>query len=652
MNSILLLALLSSLVLLTACGGGDSSEPEPDQPKFTTQIENLSLDIELVRGQESKVVFECEHCIKEDAIYLWVVDEAEVSTTRSFIPDFEHLDKRVFVTVLVPSIDGILSDEAVIDYEIVSRKTQIDTLELSGIHTPKSNTEAAFTCQNCMKETLSIQWLIDDVLVSDGMSFTPSLENFDKKITVKAQIDSVDKIPSEVISKDFIKPTPLSGYISGSEALVLMSNGELVFDGNSQNNRPNEQNNNFVYAFYEDGLQGTVLAEDSDGNYFEYGGRYLADSTQLESGFADVSHKISNVEQYWHDFFGRHVLTSDGRVITWNNTLDDSGTFEFSKTQLSQPELVGVKQVLHSIHNCLSNNNTSAVLYDDGLLVVDGFWGSGYDFQFQRFEKTGVSKIQPVSYDSGEPFDAIAMFDSENNIEIWTCSDDPFFYAQENGIYATGYGELTDVDRIISPPSSKSILAIKNDGSFALRGSGLTYNVTTLDTDVKVQDLLYIGWLPVLLDTEGSFHYLDASWAEFIPENNPNFTFDNLSYSVRANHSNGIIVKEDGSALLLTQENPKVLESVKSVDLVSNFMIVTDEDDKLSTYYNYDSDRELERRYFSNGLNQIEQVHNIMDVGRGYIIQTKQGQFVLVDPSVSDASRHHDKLNRVIESLD
>lgn len=735
-----LTALLSSLILVTACSGGDSpaTDPSPVQQKKTTQIENLSLSTDLVRGQESKVVFECancnkdkatykweigssvvsktisfvpdfehlnsaisitvqvpstddvlsepvtiskdlvartttitdlsfdsvfvreqetavsiecENCIKEDAIYLWVVEGVEVSHTNSFIPDFEHLDTSVSVTVRVPSIDKVFSDDKSIENEIVSRKTQVDTLKLSGMHTPNSSTKAIFTCKNCLTETISMQWLIDDNVIAEGVSFSPSLENFDKKITIKAQVESIDKIPSEIVSKNFIKPIPLTGKAMGSEVFVLMSNGELIFNSNDQqNNRPEEGKKDFINAFYQKVVSGIVLAEDSNGKYYEYGDAYPFNSVHKESTFEDVAHKISDVVEFWQDDFGFHVLTADGKVITWYNTRSDSGNFEFSKTQMSQPELSDVKQVLHSLYDCSSNDNTSAVLYDNGLLVVDGFWGRG--FEYTRFEKTGVSKIQAVSYDGGASFDAIAMFDKDNNVEIWTCDDTPFFHTQENGIYATGYGDLTDVKRIISPPNSKAILAIKHDGSFALRGAGLLYNISSLNTNVQVKDLLYMSWLLVMLDEEGNVHYLDDYWANHFTDKHPNFSFDNLAYSVRSDHSNGVIVKEDGSALLITQKNPQALDSVKRVDLVSNFMLVTDENDKLSTYYDHDSERKLEPKHFSNNKNQIEQVHNIFNVGEGHIIQTKLGEFVLVHGGISYMSSYHEKLNRPIEHFD
>lgn len=643
MKNLSLTALLSSLVILTACGGG-SSATEP------ATITALSFDSEFVREQETAVSIECENCIKEDAIYRWEIEGVVVSRTNSFIPDFEHLDTSVTVTVQVPSIDKVLSDEESIEVEIVSRKTQIDTLELFGMHTPNSSTEAAFTCENCLTETVLIQWFIDDTIVAEGVLFNPSLENFDKKVTVQAQIESIDKIPSEIISKDFIKPVPLSGNTIGSEVFLLMSNGEFIFYSHDQNNRPEEGKKNFINAFYNKAVWGVVLAEDTNGQYYEFGDVYPFDSLNRESTFEDVAHKISDVIEFWQDDFGFHVLTSDGRVITWYNTRDDSGNFEFSKTQMSQPELSGVKKVLHSLYDCSGNGNTSAVLYDDGLLVVDGFWGSGNEYT--RFEKTGVRKIQPVSYVGGTSFDAIAMFDNDDNAEIWTCSGEPFFNVQENGIYATGYGDLSNIDRIISPPSSKAILAIKKDGSFALRGSGLSYKTSSLNTSLKVKGLLYISWLLVMLDEESNVNYLNDYWANHFPERHPNFNFDNLAYSVRADHSNGVVVKEDGSALLITQNNPQVLDSVKRVDLVSNFMLVTDGDDKLSTYFDRDGERKLEPEQFSNNKNQIEQVHDIFNVGEGHIIQTKLGEFVFVHPRMSYMSNYHEKLNRAIEPLD
>jgi hypothetical protein len=648
MKHLSLTALLSSLVLLTACGGGGSSATEPS--KITTQIENLSLDTDLVRGQESKVVFECTNCNKDKATYKWEIGSTVVSETISFIPDFEHLDTSVSVTVQVPSIDKVLSDEESIEEEIVSRKTQIDTLELSGMHTPNGNTEVVFTCENCLTETVSIQWLIDDNIVTEGISFSPSIENFDKKVTVQAQIESIDKIPSKVISKNFIKPVPISGNTIGSEVFILMSNGEFIFSSHDQNNKPEEGKKDFVNAFYQKVVWGVVLAEDSDGQYYEYGDAYPFDSIKRESTFEDVAHKISEVVEFWQDDYGFHVLTSAGKVITWYSTRDDSGNFEYSKTQMSQPELSGVKQVLHSLYDCSSDDNTSAVLYDDGLLVVDGFWGNG--FEYTRFEKTGVRKIQAVSYAGGTAFDAIAMFDDDDNVEIWTCSDTPFFNTQENGIYATGYGDLTNVERIISLPSSKAILAVKNNGNFALRGTGALYNLSSLNTSVQVKDLLYISWLLVMLDEEGNVHYLNDYWANHFTDKHPNFNFDNLAYSVRADHSNGVVVKEDGSALLITQNNPQILDSVKRVDLVSNFMLVTDGEDKLSTYFDRDSERELEPEQFSNNNNQIEQVHDILNVGEGHIIQTKLGEFVFVHPRMSYMSNYHEKLNRAIEPLD
>lgn len=432
-----------------------------------------------------------------------------------------------------------------------------------------------------------------------------------------------------------------------------MSNGEFIFDS-IYGEKPNEEKRDFVNAYYSHHVGGAALAEDVDGQFFKYGDGRNFYSTPRESSFDDIKQKINDVKSYWTDFYGEHVLTGGGKIITWDNTHDDSGNFEYSKAQLSQTELDDVQQVLHSLYDCSSNANTSAVLYKSGDLVIDGFWWDSEETQQQSYksvEISGVSKIQAISYSSGSSYDAIAIFDEQDNVEIWTCSDEPFFYTQENGEYARGYGDLLNVDRIISPLGSSAILAIKKDGSYAIRGPSLTYSTSSLNTEIKVKDLLKISWMYVLLDDEGNIHHLDSYWNEYLSEKYPEFSFDNLAYSVPSDHSNGVVIKKDGSALLLTQNNPRKLASVKDVKLVDNFMLITNGEDKLKTYFDRDSERELDADYFSNGFNQIEQVFEVIKVGDGHIIKTKLGEFVLVHPRENYVVNFHDKINRVIEPL-
>ncbi|AUJ69116.1 hypothetical protein [Pseudoalteromonas sp. NC201] len=619
-----------------------------------TKIEKISLNSELIRGQSTSAIIECVDCLKDKAIYRWEVDNVIVSQSSSLTPDFEHLDKTVVITVQVPSIDQVMSDEISYQAEIISRKTKVESLELTGKHTPNTTTLADFTCDNCLSETISMQWFIGEKLVATGASFTPDLNNFDKPITIKAKVTSIDNIVSETTSFDFIKPTPISGNIYLSDKYILMSNGELIFDS-SHGIQPEDGKSDFVNAYYGKHVWGTVLAQDTKGKFFKYGDGREFYSHEKESSFEDIKEKINNVKSYWLDFYGEHVLTSDGKVITWDNTLDDSGNFEYSKAQLSQTELNDVKQVLHSLYDCSSSANTSAVLYNSGLLVIDGFWWDkkgSHQHSYKRVEKTGVSKIQAVSYAGGGGYDAVAIFDEQDNVEIWTCSNEPFLSTLENGEYATGFGDLQNVARIISPLGSKAILAIKKDGSFSIRGSGLTYHVSSLNTEIKVKDLLKISWMYVLLDVEGNIHYLDSYWSEYLPEQFPEFSFDNIAYSVPSDHSNGVVVKEDGSALLITQNNPQTLPSVKDVNLVDNFMLITDKEDKLITYYERDSERELDADYFSNGINQIEGVSEVINLGNGYIIKTKLGEFILVQTGGRSLSHFHEKINRPIEAVD
>ena len=304
-----------------------------------TTITDIRFDSTFIREQQTKVLFECENCLKEQANFSWVMDNAEVGVTDSFIPDFEHLDKTITVTVQVPSVDNILSEPEGIDGDIVSRKTKIDRVEFIEPHMPGQLAEAAFSCEDCLPETISMEWFIDGVSVAEGTSFTPNVENYDKRITIQAQVTSVDRIVSEVFTGDFIKPVPVSGYATVTETFILMSNGELIFDSQAQRGRLEQDKQDFVNVHYDKWVWGALLAEDAQGNFYRYGDSRNFYNAERVTSFEEAKGQIDNVQYFWMDGYGEHVLTEDGRIITWDNTHDDSGNFDFSKPQLSQSEL-------------------------------------------------------------------------------------------------------------------------------------------------------------------------------------------------------------------------------------------------------------------------------------------------------------------------
>ncbi|MBU3006217.1 hypothetical protein [Paraglaciecola arctica] len=614
-----------------------------------TTIQNLRFDSTFIREHTTTVLFECDDCINEEAQYSWTIDGNEVNDTEGFTPDFEHLDKTISVTVRVPSVDRIITEPDVIEDDIISRKTQVDALVFSTSHMPNQVSTAALDCVDCLPETLAMQWFIDGELVSSDTSFTPNSDNFEEQVSIRAQVTSVDLIVSEVFTEDYVKPVPVSGYTTTSELFVLMSNGELIFKGSSQSDGPEDDQKDFVSVFYERYVWGTLLAEDSQGNYYKFGDDNGLSYTEFGNKFDDIRNLLNSIQDYWVDSYGEHVLTNDGTIITWGNRPEPLANFDFSDAQLAQNELTNVEQVIHSLYDCNSSDSTSAVLYKSGRLVIDGFWGDQYEYT--QYEKQDVTKIQAVSYSSTEGYDAVAIFDKDDNVEVWTCSNDAFFYTQANGTYARGYGDLTNVERIVSPAGSQAILAIKHDASYAMFGSGLLYRITSLDPDIKVQGLLRISWLLVLIDEDGNVHYLDDYWANYFPDKYPEFTFDDLDYSVRSDHANGVVVKKDGSALLITQDNPRKLDAVKSVNLVPNFMLIIDDEDTMTTYWGSDSERPMDADYFSNNMNQIDHVQEIKKAGTGFIVRTKLGEFIMIHPYDRNIDSYHSKLNRPLELI-
>jgi hypothetical protein len=633
------------VILLCSCGGSSTSQPQKEY--LTTQIDAIRIDGDMVRERTSIVEIDCTNCKKELAEIRWEIDGTIVSSESTFTPNFEHLDKSVTVWAKVPSVDDIWSLESSLTVELVSRKTKIEQITLSGKHTPGLTTLATIDCENCLMNTASFIWEIEGEIISENETFVPSLNNFDKKVTVTAQVLSIDKILSEQKQSVYLKPTPVKASISQSyDSFILMSDGELIhYDRTGET--PSDSQQNFVDVNFSEYRWGIALAKDSNGEFFEFGDRTVGGINR--SKFEDIKSQLSTVTSYWADDFGRHALNSDGKLLSWDTNLSVVDKISYPSSLLSQQQIENVKQVIPNLRNYDNSIGVSAILFSDGKLIIEGFFGS--ELAYQRYQWDNIKKIQPLSYASTGTYDAVAIFDDQNNVDIWTDSDKPFFYVQENGEYARGLGELINVDKIISPKGSSAILAIKSDGSYALRGAGLTYKVNDLNVDAKIKGLIRLKYIWALLDESGNLVKLDNNWFPIsgIPIN---YELTNLGYSLNDGHSDSVITKTNGDTLLATQNNPLIIPPIKQALAKDNYFYIHGNDNSFKAYSSKDASQLLDVDYFSNGLGIVENIDEVIDANVALIVKTIYGEYVLVQFRENNSSYMHEILNKDIQNID
>ncbi|NQY35488.1 MAG: hypothetical protein HRT37_11060 [Alteromonadaceae bacterium] len=633
------------LILLSACGGSSKTQSQNEKP--TPKIDEILIDGDMVREKTSTVEINCTNCKKDLAEIRWEIDGNIVSNGKTFTPDFKHLDKTVTIFARVPDEDNIWSIETSLKVELISRKTEITQVVLTGQYTPGTSTFATIECEACLKDTASFTWKIEEKTISESGSFVPSLSNFDKKVSVTAQVLSIDKIASEKKLAVFLKPTPVKASISHSDdSYILMSDGELIhYDPKGDTSIDNDNQQNFVDVYFSKYGRTIALAKDSNGKYFEFGDKLVNGIDR--SKFEDIKSQLSTVTSYWTDDFGRHALNSDGKLLSWDTKLTAIDKISYTSSLLSQQKVENVKQVIPSIHNYDNNVDVSAILFTDGRLVIEGFFGS--EFKYEKHEWKKIKKIQPLSYASSDSYDAVAIFDEHNNVEIWTNKDTPFINIKEDGQNSTGFGELTNVERIISPSGSSAILAIKNDGSYALRGSGLSYKTDVINTKAKVKGLIQLKDTWALLDESGNLVKLGNHLYPIsgIPTD---YELTDLSYSVNFEDAS-VITKISGDTLLATQNNPLITTAIKQVFAKDHYFYILGNDNNFKAYFSRDASKLLDAEYFSNGLGYVEDVDKVIDANVALIVRTIYGEYVFVQSRDNDSSYIHDILNKDIENI-
>ena len=568
-------------------------------PRQTT-INSITLTNALIRGQQTTSIIECDNCLIDEAVFRWEMDGVEISNTNSFTPDFEHLDKTITLFAKVPSIDFAMSDEVEISAHVVPRETQVTAIDLQGELTLGEMSTVTIECDGCIKEEAMVQWFVDGFEVSSQSSLKQTEEYYGKAIEVVASVPSVDLVMSEPQKAKFKRRFVKKAFSSFSMDVFLMNDGELVWRADSTSTWPTASENNFIdFKSAEHGFWGSVLALDENGIYHEFGENFYS-NFDVSTKFEDIQGQLGVVVDYWIDGAGHHALNQSHEVISWN--VQANGQRE--QFQLTQVKVENVKQVVSSIVNSGYTDAATAVLYNDGELVIDALVGPS--FSYQRFTRSDVKKIQGIHLDNEahSSVEHLAIFDQQDNVEIWSIRYGPQSYS--------------NVDRIISKNDKSSFLVIMKDGSYI--HSDHPQNRVVLDNSAKPTDIVQIGMGQVwaVLTDAGVPVDISSGLAVDSDALSPLFPLRDIAYSRSLTNSNAVaIVKTTGQAYLLTQDNPIVIEQLKKLYHVGNYFFAINGNNRLDSYFQRDTNRKIAPEGFSNGLGYVENVVTFFPLSSG-----------------------------------
>ena len=584
-------------------------------PRETT-ISNISINDVLVRGQESVAVIECVDCIKEQAIFRWEVDGTIVSNKYSFTPDFEHLDKTIFVYASVPSIDFKLSDEVNTSSHLIPRETEITAINVRADLILGQSTIAEIDCEGCVKNEASFIWRIEDDVVSTSNEFIPNEQSYSKKIEITVTVPSIDRVISEPKRAQFKRRFVTKVFSNTFMDVFLMNDGELVWRSPyiySAHSWPTESENDFIDFKSATARWGNVLALDENGKYHEYGDDFLL-RFGVSTTFEDIENQLGTVVEYWIDGAGHHALNQDNQVISWN--VQENGQREHF--ELTKAKVENVKQVVSSIVNSGYTDAATAVLFSNGNLVIDAFVDP--NFTYQRFTRTNIKKIQGIQL-SNEPHsdvEYLAIFDHQDNVEIWSVR--------------WGNQSYRNVDKILSKNDESSYLVIKKDGSYT--HSGNPDNDVILNGSARATDLVQTrpGASWAVLTNDGT--PVDISSGSVLDDDllSPEFLLRDIAYSHSIRNSNSFaLVKTTGEAFLSTQENYTIINQVKNIHTPDNYFLVVDGSNRLDSYFQRDSNRKIDPDGFSNGLGYVENVITFFPLHTGVLTLDEKDYPTLVD---------------------
>lgn len=499
--------------------------------------------------------------------------------------------------------------------EKVVVKTEITDINIQGDLRKNKATIAEVVCANCIKSEASFTWKIDNKIVSTSNVFTPNEEELGKKVKVIATVPSVDGITSKPMQAHFQRRLVKKAFSNSSMEVFLMSDGELVWRApnvNSPRSWPAKAENNFVDFKSATSRFGNVLTIDESGNYQEYGDTFLLDFG-VSTKFEDVKEQLGTVVDYWIDATGHHALNKNNEVISWNVKQNGQrGLFELTKTKVEN-----VKHVVSSIVNSGYTDVATAVLFNNGDLIIDALVNN--PISYKRFTRNNIKKIQGIQR-LDEPHSAVehlAIFDEQDNVEIWSPRWGGQFY--------------NNVDKIVSKNGESNFLVIKKDGSYV--HSDTPNNHVVLDNSIRAIDLVQtrpgVSW-GVLIHDGTVVDLLSGSplHADFL---SPEFLLQDIAYSHSIKNSSSFaLVKSTGQAYLSTRPNYTIIDKIKYMHTPANFFIVVDGRNRLDSYFENDGNRKIDPSGFSNGLGYVENVDRFFPLVDGALTLDAEDNPVMI----------------------
>lgn len=549
-------------------------------------ITNISISDALVRGQESFAVIECIDCIQDQAVFRWEVDGVVVSNENSFTPDFEHLDKTIFVFASVLSIDFELSDEASTSSHLVPRETEVIAINIEGDLMLGQSTIAEVDCEGCIKNEASFIWKIESKIVSSDKNFIPDELSYGKKVELIATVPSIDRVISQSQMSTFKRRFVVKALSTNTIDVFLMNDGEIVSRSTQYvPNWPEPSDKKFIDIMLAKRLWGNILAKDEEGNYYEFGENLSNSNFKFE----DIKDKLQDVTEYWIDSTGHHALNADNTLISWGfHYLEQHKDFI-----TNQSELENVKQVVPRIVDSGYGSAASATLFNNGDLIIDAFVDPNYTYQ--RFTRTNIKKIQGIG-EIDTPYgqvEHLVIFDEEDNVEIWTYR-------------SLGYlsGDLNDVEKIISPPDESNILALKKDGSFTIGGI-VYYENDALDLNASVTGLIKIDYTWALIGSDGDLVNI-VNRSPLDEEVQQLFPLIDLKYNLE-----DLIVKNSGDGLIIGSE-PVLISRIEHAHKAQGYFLIVN-----NGVLNNFGPNKTQPNWFSNDLGYIDNVDRFFPLIRG-----------------------------------
>lgn len=573
-----------------------------------TTIINISITDVLIRGQQSVAVIECVDCIKEQATFRWEVDGTIVSNEYSFTPDFEHLDKTIFVFASVPSIDFELSNEVNTAIHLVPRETEITAINIQGDLISGESTIVEVDCEGCIQGEASFVWKIDNAVVSTDNSFIPDELSYGKKVEIIAKVPSIDRVISQpkisILKRRFV----VKALSTNTMDVFLMNDGEIVYRSTrptSTSHWPKPEDKKFDdIKLAKKHLTGHILAKDEDGNYYEFEEYKAYDYYNFDK----IKNYLQDVTEYWIDVNGHHALNADGTLVSW-------GFYDYDQYQyflIRQALLKNVKQVVPKIVN--SDDYSVATLFENGDLFIETI--PSRNSIYQLFKRHNIKKIQGIGKINTpyENVEYLAIFDKEDNVEIWSYRDLNYLS-----------GNLNNVEKIISPPDESSLLALKKDGSFTI--AGIAHSESDgLDLNASVKGLIKIDNTWALIGNDGDLVNI-VNHLPLDEELISLFPLTDLKYNV-----DHLIVKNSGDGLIPSPE-PVLISNIEHAHRAQGYFLIVSN----GVLNNFGANK-TQSNWFSNNLGYIDNVDSFYPLSRGALTLDVSGNPTLVTVHINEAS--------------